>query len=176
MVGSQSIEKGDKSPVTIADFGAQALVCQALKDAFPNDAIVGEEDSGDLKMPENQQKLSQVTQYVQKFHPSADGATVCGWIDVGNGQVGPRYWTLDPIDGTKGFLRNDQYAVALALFDQGELKLGVLACPAYPVNLTEPEGDIGVLFVAVRGEGAFMTLLNGVGDGDFYPHSRYPSW
>ena len=28
-----------------------------------------------------------------------------------------RWWTLDPIDGTQGFLRRGQYAVALALME-----------------------------------------------------------
>jgi hypothetical protein len=40
--------------------------------------------------------------------------------------------TLDPVDGTKGFLRNDQYAVALGLIDHGEVVLGVLGCPWLP--------------------------------------------
>ena len=40
-----------------------------------------------------------------------------------------RFWTLDPIDGTKGFLRGDQYAIALALVEDGEVVLGALGCP-----------------------------------------------
>lgn len=48
MVGTDAIEKGDRSPVTIADFGSQALVCRVLQDAFPQDPIVAEEDSAQL--------------------------------------------------------------------------------------------------------------------------------
>lgn len=40
--------------------------------------------------------------------------------------------TLDPVDGTKGFLRNDQYAVALGLVQDGRVVLGVLGCPCLP--------------------------------------------
>ena len=40
-----------------------------------------------------------------------------------------RFWTLDPIDGTKGFLRGEQYAVALALIENGEVVVAALACP-----------------------------------------------
>ncbi len=166
MVGSDSIQKGDKSPVTIADFGAQALVCRSLKEAFPDDPIVAEEDSGDLGQAENEAKLVQVTTYVQQFQAEAETEIVCQWIDAGNGKVGLRYWTLDPIDGTKGFLRNDQYAVALALFDQGELKVGALACPALPLDMDYPEGEIGVVFVAVRGQGSEMKPL---AKGDLTP-------
>jgi 3'(2'), 5'-bisphosphate nucleotidase len=91
---------------------------------------------------------------------------VCDWIDHGNGKVSPRYWTLDPIDGTKGFLRGDQYAVALALIEDGDLKVGVLACPYLPVDPADPDGPRGVLFTAVRGGGARMEPVgNGAGGG-----------
>jgi 3'(2'), 5'-bisphosphate nucleotidase len=152
-----SLEKDDRSPVTVADFGSQALVCRAIKETFPDDAIVGEEDSTDLRM--HSDKLAQVTTYVQRFHADADSDTVCDWIDAGNGAVAERYWTLDPIDGTKGFLRNDQYAVALALVENGEIKVAALACPALPLNLANPDSEMGALFVAVRGQGAAMASL-----------------
>ncbi|MEW5959855.1 MAG: 3'(2'),5'-bisphosphate nucleotidase [Chloroflexota bacterium] len=160
LVQVESLEKGDRSPVTVADFGSQALVCQALTGVFPQDAIVAEEDSTDLQKPENESTLEQVTQYVQRFHPGATPKAVCGWIDAGNGRVGERYWTLDPIDGTKGFLRNDQYAIALALVEQGQVQVAALACPALPLELANPASVTGVLFVAVRGEGAQLAPLD----------------
>ncbi len=61
--------------------------------------------------------------------------------------AGGRYWVLDPIDGTKGFLRGDQYAIALALIDDGDVVLGVLGCP----NLPNSDGSTGATFVAVPG-------------------------
>ena len=51
------------------------------------------------------------------------------------------------VDGTKGFLRGDQYAVALALIEDGEVVLGVLGCP----NLPGPGGGRGGLFAASAG-------------------------
>jgi 3'(2'), 5'-bisphosphate nucleotidase len=152
-----SLEKGDRSPVTVADFGSQALVCRAIKEIFPNDPIVAEEDSTDLRA--HAKKLAQVTQYVRRFHGEATAETVCHGIDAGNGKVASRYWTLDPIDGTKGFLRNDQYAVALALVENGQIKVAALACPALPVNMDEPDGSTGTLLVAVRGQGAELAAL-----------------
>ncbi len=153
----EAIEKKDKSPVTVADYGSQAVICKALEDAFPNQPVVGEEDAIQLRQPEMAEVLTKVTNYVAQLLPGATPEQVTGWIDRGNGKVGPRYWTLDPIDGTKGFLRQDQYAVALALVEDGEVKLGVLACPAMSVEGTQP----GVLYVAVRGEGATMVPLAG---------------
>ena len=153
----QAIEKKDKSPVTVADFGAQAIICQALAAAFPDDPVVGEEDAKELRKPEMAETLTKVTHYVQALSPDATPEDVTRWIDHGNGQVSSRYWTLDPIDGTKGFLRQDQYAVALALVENGEVKVGVLACPAMPLD----GGQTGALYVAVRGEGATMVPLCG---------------
>ncbi|HEY9672332.1 MAG TPA: 3'(2'),5'-bisphosphate nucleotidase [Waterburya sp.] len=157
--GSLAITKPDSSPVTVADFGSQAVICQALVEAFPSDSIIGEEDSTLLRTRTEQ--LAQVTQYVQTQISSATPESVAAWIDRGNGQVASRYWTLDPIDGTKGYVRGDQYAVALALVEGSEVKLGVLGCPALPADIAYPEQERGVLFVAVRGEGTTMIPLDG---------------
>jgi 3'(2'), 5'-bisphosphate nucleotidase len=164
-----SLAKPDNSPVTVADFGAQAVICQALAEAFPSDSVIGEEDStllreGDLSSdtsPAVPELLAQVTHYVQAQISSATPESVTAWIDRGNGAIASRYWTLDPIDGTKGYIRGDQYAVALALVEAGEVKLGVLGCPALPVDAAQPEGERGVLFVAVKGQGTTMIPLNG---------------
>ena len=44
-----ALEKEDRSPVTVADFGSQALVCRRLKSVFPEDPIVAEEDASVLR-------------------------------------------------------------------------------------------------------------------------------
>jgi 3'(2'), 5'-bisphosphate nucleotidase len=65
-------------------------------------------------------------------------------------------WTLDPIDGTKGFLRGGQFAVCLALIVGGNVQLGVMGCPNLPVNPNVPDGEKGCLFIAEKGQGAFQ--------------------
>ncbi|MBF2002393.1 MAG: 3'(2'),5'-bisphosphate nucleotidase [Synechococcales cyanobacterium M58_A2018_015] len=154
----EAIEKRDRSPVTIADFGSQAIICKVLSEAFPADPIVAEEDAAALSQPEMAPYLAQATEHVHSIFTEATPETVIEWIGRGNGQVGQRYWTLDPIDGTKGFLRGEQYAVALALVEDGEVKVGVLACPALTLETTDAAG---VLFRAVRGAGATMMPLSG---------------
>lgn len=65
------------------------------------------------------------------------------------------------------FLRGDQYAIALALLDEGRVVLGVLACPNLP--LTSISGDnqhsshdkVGCLFFAKVGAGTYMQPLDG---------------
>ncbi|MEC4985407.1 MAG: 3'(2'),5'-bisphosphate nucleotidase [Oscillatoria sp. PMC 1068.18] len=156
----QTLQKADRSPVTIADFGCQAVICQALQTNFPDDPVVAEEDALIFKQPENKSRWEQITEYVKSQIASATPEDVAAWIDRGNGQVARRYWTLDPIDGTKGFIRGDQYAIALALIEEGEVKLGILACPALPFHPEQPNQDKGVLFVAVQGEGTEMISLH----------------
>ena len=112
---SSALTKDDRSPVTVADFASQALVGRLIAEYFPDDPLVGEEDSSVLRQPAGRQTLEQVTKFVSRLAPQATSETVCSWIDRGAGEPSDRFWTLDPIDGTKGFLRGDQYAVALAL-------------------------------------------------------------
>ncbi len=154
-----TLSKQDRSPVTVADFGAQAIICRAIAEAFPADAIVAEENATLLSQPEMAQPLQQVTDQVRVLLPDATPTTVISWINHGMGALGERFWTLDPIDGTKGFLRGDHYAIALALIEAGEVKLGLLACPALVV--AEISAEPGVLFTAVRGQGTWMRSLSG---------------
>ena len=133
------LSKKDKSPVTVADFGSQAVVCRALAEAFPDDPVIAEEDSTELRKPENAAILEQVVEQVRALDPGKDqdlsAAEVCAWIDRGaTSQYRGRFWTIDPIDGTKGFLRNEQYAVALALIVEGQVVVGALACPNLPLE------------------------------------------
>lgn len=60
------------------------------------------------------------------------------------------------IDGTKGFLRGGQYAVCLALIENGDVKVGVLGTPNLPLLLSDPLGPKTCLFYAVKDQGAFQ--------------------
>lgn len=153
----EAIEKQDKSPVTVADYGSQAIICRALAVAFPQDSVVGEEDAATLSEPALAPVLASVTAQVNRVIAGATDDDVLGWINHGNGEVTSRYWTVDPIDGTKGFLRGDQYAIALALVVDGDLKVGVLGCPF----LSFGDEKAGLMFVAVRDEGTVMLPLAG---------------
>jgi 3'(2'), 5'-bisphosphate nucleotidase len=161
LVSEESMSKKDKSPVTVADFGAQAVVTHALHAAFPDLPMVGEEDAAELRDPVNASLTAKVVSNVNEIVPDLSEGRILDLIDYGTFEGGAkgRHWTLDPIDGTKGFLRLDQYAVALALIENGEVVLGVLGCPNLPVDASEPDGQKGCLFVAIRGEGATMRVL-----------------
>ncbi|KAI8805126.1 3',5'-bisphosphate nucleotidase [Cladochytrium replicatum] len=156
----QTLTKDDKSPVTVADFGAQAVINSLLHKSFPSIPIVGEEDSKDLQ--ENAKLSSNVAELVQTVMGNDfTQAQVYEAIDRGNyaGGAEGRFWTLDPIDGTKGFLRGEQFAVCLSLVEKGKVLLGVMGCPNLPVMWSNQDGERGSLFYAVKGHGAYQRPL-----------------
>ncbi len=157
----KSVLKDDKSPITIADYCSQAIICNILKTTFPNDNIIAEEDSSQLRSPENLSILEQVTYYVNLFFPDVTPKEVCSWIDFSSKTITDRFWTLDPIDGTKGFLRGDQYAIALALVEEGKVSLGILACPNLYLNRDLSKEKRGCLFLASKGKGAIQMEIDG---------------
>ncbi|KAK9670599.1 hypothetical protein RND81_13G212100 [Saponaria officinalis] len=166
--------KLDKSPVTVADYGSQAVVSFVLEHELSTDpfSLVAEEDSGDLRKDGAQEILERIKLLVNDTIASDDSYSVpplsaqdvLTAIDSGRSEGGPvgRHWVLDPIDGTKGFVRGDQYAIALALLDKGNVVLGVLACPNLPLSAIGSESQqVGCLFSAVIGEGTYMQPLDG---------------
>jgi len=162
LVSEESMAKKDKSPVTVADFGAQAVVSQALRAAFPDDPLVGEEDAAELRMDKNEELRNRVFSNVRQVIADMGDDEILDAIDHGTYEGGPtgRHWTLDPIDGTKGFLRLDQYAVALALIENGEVILGILGCPNLPIDGKNFDGPSGCLFIAEKGCGSFMRTID----------------
>ena len=163
LVGAETLAKKDRSPVTVADYGAQAVISLMLGSSLPDDPIVGEEDTAELRTEGGAALRDRIATHVSAVLPGHDEATILAAVDRCNHEGGGtgRHWTVDPIDGTKGFLRGDQYAVALGLIEDGEVVLGVLGCPNLPLDWSDPDGPRGCLFVAVKGEGAFVRTLPG---------------
>lgn len=159
-ITQEALEKKDRSPVTIADFASQATVCRALAEVFPDDPIVGEEDSTELRTADNAVFLTRVREELAAADIEGDDEQVCSWIDLGNGSSSDRFWTLDPIDGTKGFLRGEQYAISLALIVDGTITVAVLGCPNLPQTPGATDGSGSLLF-AIKGQGAFITSIDG---------------
>jgi 3'(2'), 5'-bisphosphate nucleotidase len=163
LAGQESILKKDKTPVTIADYGSQAIICKLIRERFPDDTIIAEEDSRELRRADRSNILEQVTHYVNAFIRTSSSKEVCSWIDFSSGSITDRFWTLDPIDGTKGFIRGDQYAIALALIENRMVKLGILACPNLYFDIKQPSGEKGCLFVALKGRGSVEMDIHGAG-------------
>ena len=164
-----SLSKSDNSPVTVADFAAQAVLVLQLWGAVPQvRQVVAEECADELRC--NSTLAEKVVACVRKCPglETVDTAAILDAIDAGGRAEPPgpttdsgsrfRYfWCIDPVDGTKGFLRNDQYAVCLGLVEvdqsgRGTAVLGVLGCPNLPSS--DPSCR-GAIFFGAKGVGAF---------------------
>ena len=133
--------KGDRSPVTEADVGAEEVIRSTLAQKFPGYGFYGEETGQDRMAAES-------------------------------------IWLVDPIDGTKSFVREMPFfSTQIALMRGGELVLGVSNAPAY-----------GELAWAERGGGAYLNerrvRVSGVSQpeaaffsiGNFRSLIRPPHW
>ena len=160
-ISAESLEKKDRSPVTVADFASQAMICRQLQVAFPDDPVIGEEGAAELREPAGADFLARVVAECAAVGVNGTPVEICDWIDRGGLQdYRSRFWTLDPIDGTKGFLRKQQYAISLALIVDGEIQIGILGCPNMPLDSSEPNGARGILSWAVKGAGSFIQPLD----------------
>lgn len=134
----------------MTDWSVQATVSLMLSEIFggENVSIVAEEDVQTLTKADSEGLLAAVVNTVNESLAEAPkfgfqspfGALGTSQILEAIGRCsshgGPagRHWVLDPVDGTLGFVRGDQYAVALALIEDGKVVIGVLGCPNYPMK------------------------------------------
>ena len=154
----QTLSKKDASPVTVGDFASQAVALHTIYTAFANnDMYIAEEGSDALRNDEGllekvwgavdrvhkgdlntQQDLLKAIDYGQGIYDDDEQSTII--------RSKRRVWCLDPIDGTKGFLRGresgGQYCIALALIEDGEPVVSVLGCPNLPLPLTKSTKSI----------------------------------
>ena len=156
----EALYKTDGSPVTLADFFVQALINEELATAFPEIPIVAEETSLCLESGCGEE----LRNHLGKFLPGRTPDEILRTINRGNHGAGGngRFWTLDPIDGTRGFLAKRQYAIALALVENGEVVLGILGCPELgPDAANGAGGEKGFVFFAEKGRGSYQVGLSG---------------
>ncbi|TVU38436.1 hypothetical protein EJB05_11807, partial [Eragrostis curvula] len=184
--GKSILEKNDQTPVTIADFGVQALVSLELQRLFPSIPLVAEEDSASLRSSNTDDNSGDVlvesifSAVADKVSTSESPLTrddVLRAIDRGGKDAvsfdsnPATYWVLDPIDGTKGFLRGDGalYVVGLALVVNGEVTVGVMGCPNWINDTIADKKDdsvavsnsCGILMVSHVGCGTWSRRLSG---------------
>jgi histidinol-phosphatase len=111
--GVAAERKADGSPVTVADREAESVMRDVLRRRFPGDGILGEE-AGEEAGAE----------------PGERGTDGSG-----------RRWILDPIDGTRSFVRGvPLYGVMVALEADGEPVVGVLHFPALGETVAAARG------------------------------------
>jgi 3'(2'), 5'-bisphosphate nucleotidase len=163
------VSKPDQTPLTIADLAVQAVISRALERHFPEDALLAEEDGTILHTAAGQALAAPLLHYLAPSMPGITLAELTRLLNRGTRKPAERTWVLDPIDGTKGFLRDaGHYVVALALLTAGRPVLGMLACPTLAADgswFVERSAahhlGQGCLLVAGRSAGAWTRPLDG---------------
>ncbi|KAL2832432.1 hypothetical protein BDW59DRAFT_169328 [Aspergillus cavernicola] len=176
-VDKGSFDKSDATPVTIADFAAQSLIIAAIHHVFPDDEIVGEEDSKALRVePDLLERTWELVSSTRLDDEESESLLyaprskeeMLRLIDLGaQGSCKPagRSWVLDPVDGTATFMRGQQYAVCLGLVEDGKQRIGVTGCPNMDLDsgcIHEEIADrtgYGYQVFAIAGEGAWMRRM-----------------
>ena len=157
----RQITKDDRSPVTVADYAVQAIISLSLADSLGEEdcLIVGEEDAEALRDKDHDAIRQAVFETVRAWRPTITESEMLDAIDhCDHDGSSDGYWALDPIDGTKGFLRGQHYAIALGRIEDGQVVAGVMGCPnlsidqAFPLREQDPNG---VVYAASSGAGSW---------------------
>ncbi|KAH9813900.1 hypothetical protein DFH28DRAFT_1222200 [Melampsora americana] len=203
---TQIITKSDRTPVTIADYGSQAIINCLISKHFPNDKIIGEEEIKELQTvgvdgadQGSNQKLKEIEELINEslltdlslledqsiwnqddIPKRLNQSEILNYINLsshpaaketekGENNNGDRFWTLDPIDGTKGFLRSDQYSICLSLIINQKVTLSFISAPNLSIHpylsqsqsqSQSQQSNLGTLFFAETGQGSYQRLIN----------------
>ncbi len=128
-----SSDKGGHEPVTIADYGAQAILSRVISLHFPDDAVLAEEQGGQFMelVPEagRQEVMRLISEILGIPVTQVD---VVKWLDYGQNREASRTWVIDPIDGTKGYISLRNYAIAIGMMVDRKPVGGIIGTPSYP--------------------------------------------
>ena len=143
-----SADKQESEPVTIADYGSQAILGRALRLYFPDDAVVSEESGAqflNLLSPEKRAHILNLLNSVLDIRVTQDD--VVQWLDQGKDRQAARTWVIDPIDGTKGFIEMRHYAVGVGYIEDGQPVGGIIGAPGYGDGISGYDEDGAIFYV-----------------------------
>lgn len=155
--------KKDFSPVTLADFSAQIFISHWINMNFSEEPLIAEETLNSIPEESRFDFIGTLKLVMEPFLP-LNRKKIIERLEMNQCSTKEKsYWVLDPLDGTKGFLRGNQYAISLAHISDGVIDAGALACPrlGLPDLPGRPEApDEGRIFVALRGQGAWGQIYS----------------
>jgi 3'(2'), 5'-bisphosphate nucleotidase len=153
------VDKPDGSPVTAGDLAVQMAVASVLRRRAPQWALVGEEGEGSVPGAEGAALLARAVAAVRESLGTEAPADPAELLQDRPSALDEVWWTVDPIDGTKGFRSGRHYALCLALVERGEATVGVLSCPTLVIGRDPLEigadDQMGTVYVAAKGQGAW---------------------
>ena len=164
-LGIENVQtKRDFSPVTLADFGSQVIVSNWLNINFRGEPLIAEESLKSLPEDNRDNFIEHLIDVLKPFLGELNRQNIMDYLDMNCSFTKEKsYWVLDPLDGTKGFLRGDQYAISLGHVNEGFIDVGILACPRLRLSSFWGMGnriDKGYTFFAQKRQGAWMQPLD----------------
>jgi 3'(2'), 5'-bisphosphate nucleotidase len=154
------MDKGAAGPATVADLAGQVAAIRALRSAEgPRCRIMAEESLDEVDRLGGDALVERVVRALQDagLALSRDEVrdTLAAGIDAGGADG--ECWALDPLDGTKGYLRGGQFAIAVGLLRDGVPVAGAVAAPRLAAHGID--AGAGVVFLAAAGQGAWQEEL-----------------
>ena len=121
-----SFIKKDESPVTLADFASQIFIISRIKENFPKDQVIAEEEASVFLN-------SNVLDILKKCYTALDYKIKDNLMDtlIYRGPASRRQWTVDPIDGTKGYQKNLAYAIGIGFMVDFKPTICAIGAPNY---------------------------------------------
>lgn len=155
--GITTRDKEDGTPLTQADLVSQAIILAGLKANFPDDRIFAEESMDPESDTEVRSGACDVLADLGMHDPNTHLET---WVNYRGNRSGSRVWLIDPIDGTKGFVKGLSYAIAMGLCVDGKVQFGCIAAPSFPTA----DGQRSRTVIAYAGKGSGAYWLEGLSD------------
>ena len=151
--GFKSYIKQDQSPVTVADFASQIYIISKLKELFPEDSIIAEESLFSI-VNHRDKKIIHLCYNELNLSVELDFKEILNYRGIDSGIR----WSIDPIDGTKGYQKGLSYAIGIGLINHQEKVFSIIGVPNYKNNQV-------AIFTAFKGEGTKAAY----GDRGFIP-------
>ncbi len=140
--GFESFSKSDKSPVTLADFASQIYIVSRLRDCFPEDEIIAEEENINFISSKAESLINRCFDELnlKTLRNIKENITF-------QSKSSKRQWIIDPIDGTIGYQKGLSYAIGIGLMIESIPKICAIAIPNYNKNPL-------AIFIAEEGQGS----------------------
>lgn len=144
------LDKGSAGPATVADVASQLAAAIVLRGALgPGTRIVAEESLEEIDSLGGNGLLRRAVDAACAAGVRCDLSSAREMLAAASDGGGHGdFWAIDPLDGTKGYLRGGQFAIAIARIADGQPVVGVLAAPR--LGASGAEAGAGVACVADR--------------------------
>ncbi|MEG0036708.1 MAG: inositol monophosphatase family protein [Victivallaceae bacterium] len=169
-------KKKDGSYVTSVDYAIQFLIKSYLRQRGDFRPVIGEENLLELE-----KHCDSLIEEIREIIFDLDKNTFLRIMEPD--PIIDKYdafWTIDPIDGTFGFLKHKSFSVALALIENGYPTVGVLGCPSFKQDekyiIYSASAQTQSLMYTLRQDGTChkKTLSTEAGSDEFFYYCEPP--